>query len=312
MLKQEHNDLHKNNIIAYNKSEKGRKKSAELRAIQGRKQLKKLWSKNRQNMIEMCRNNGKSIGCVIGKDSLTKYNKLQSTIDRVRRQTINGDMTKAKILKITKHILDLGLPITREIWDNNKGYKSNPSFDTMILLFGSIDNLIFNVEKKFNLTINHKVISVKLCNEKEDVFDFSVEKYHNFALAAGVFVHNSWWMSKMEKGDDWGPGGKLTKKPKPHYKEKKSSQDRVSQIVDQVIGIQSPLTIDPIVGSSKKYSTDDTIKTQSGDYINIRTNFEEKNGDVILEEYIVEKNSQTETYNNVEDFAARLIAEGLL
>jgi len=182
----------------------------------------------------------------------------------------------------------------------------------MILLFGSIDNLIFNVEKKFNLTINHKVISVKLCNEKEDVFDFSVEKYHNFALAAGVFVHNSWWMSKREKGDDWGPGGKLTKKPKPHYKEKKSSQDRVSQIVDQVIGIQSPLTIDPIVGSSKKYSTDDTIKTQSGDYINIRTNFEEKNGDVILEEYIVEKNSQTETYNNVEDFAARLIAEGLL
>lgn len=303
MLKQEHNELHKNNIIAYNKSEKGRKKSAELRANQGRKQLKKLWSENRQDMIQICRSNGKSTGCTIGKDSLTKYNKLQSTIDRVRQQTINGDMTKAKILKIAKHILDLGLPITREIWDENKGYKSNPSFDTMILLFGSIDNLIFNVEKKFNLVINHKVISVKLCNEKEDVFDFSVEKYHNFALAAGVFVHNSWWMSKRDKGDDWGKGGKLSKKPKPHYKEKKSS---IEEIVDDVIGIE----VDPIIGSNKKYLTNDSIKTDHG-YVNIKTSYEEKDGEVILEEYVVDKNGHIETYNNVEDFVAALISEGL-
>jgi hypothetical protein len=36
---------------------------------------------------------------------------------------------------------------------------------------------------------NHKVISVEYCGN-EDVYDFTVDKFHNFALEAGVFVHN--------------------------------------------------------------------------------------------------------------------------
>lgn len=38
---------------------------------------------------------------------------------------------------------------------------------------------------------NHKVVSVKYLDSREDVYDISVDKHHNFALAAGVFVHNS-------------------------------------------------------------------------------------------------------------------------
>ena len=37
---------------------------------------------------------------------------------------------------------------------------------------------------------NHKVVSVEYCG-KEDVYDICVEEHHNFALSAGVFVHNS-------------------------------------------------------------------------------------------------------------------------
>jgi tRNA-splicing ligase RtcB len=37
---------------------------------------------------------------------------------------------------------------------------------------------------------NHKVIAVEFIPERADVFCLQVEKYHNFALAAGVFVHN--------------------------------------------------------------------------------------------------------------------------
>ncbi len=37
---------------------------------------------------------------------------------------------------------------------------------------------------------NHKVLSIKKSDIKEDCFDLSVEKYHNFALSAGCFVHN--------------------------------------------------------------------------------------------------------------------------
>jgi DNA gyrase subunit B len=39
--------------------------------------------------------------------------------------------------------------------------------------------------------INCKVISVRSINETADVYDLTVERYHNFALASGVFVHNS-------------------------------------------------------------------------------------------------------------------------
>lgn len=37
---------------------------------------------------------------------------------------------------------------------------------------------------------NHKVINIKYLEQKEDVYDITVEKYHNFALSSGVFVHN--------------------------------------------------------------------------------------------------------------------------
>ncbi len=39
--------------------------------------------------------------------------------------------------------------------------------------------------------LNHKVISVKKLNYTMDVWDIEVDEYHNFALTAGIFVHNS-------------------------------------------------------------------------------------------------------------------------
>lgn len=39
---------------------------------------------------------------------------------------------------------------------------------------------------------NHKVVSVARCGT-EDVYDLSVDEYENFAVGAGVFVHNSTW-----------------------------------------------------------------------------------------------------------------------
>ena len=45
----------------------------------------------------------------------------------------------------------------------------------------------YNKSKKSN---NHKVLSTKKLSYKRDVYCLTVEKYHNFALSAGVFVHN--------------------------------------------------------------------------------------------------------------------------
>lgn len=41
------------------------------------------------------------------------------------------------------------------------------------------------------LNKNHKIVRTELLEEREDVYDLTIDKTHNFALAAGVFVHNS-------------------------------------------------------------------------------------------------------------------------
>lgn len=40
-------------------------------------------------------------------------------------------------------------------------------------------------------TYNHHVISKRWLEERADVYDITVDRYHNFLLASGVFVHNS-------------------------------------------------------------------------------------------------------------------------
>ena len=39
--------------------------------------------------------------------------------------------------------------------------------------------------------VNHKVVKTQILKEKEDVYDLTIDELHNFALDAGIFVHNS-------------------------------------------------------------------------------------------------------------------------
>ncbi|MFS8099587.1 DNA topoisomerase [Lentzea alba] len=47
--------------------------------------------------------------------------------------------------------------------------------------------------------VNHTVASVEALPEREDVYDLTVDRYHNFALEAGVFVHNSARMARVSE-----------------------------------------------------------------------------------------------------------------
>lgn len=379
----EHSTFHRTadkaqHLVDYNKSDAGRA----LAAVTGKRNMKKLWSERREEMIVNCKKNG-SKGGDCGKYALLKYNKSQAAIDSMSRRNLDGSIITAKMIKIAKKILDFGLGINEATWNEHKGYKSNPSFNKLlemfgsvsnflekfnvnivystrvkynclkitkrileknlpindttwdkykrsfknphlliaIELFGSIDNLIFETEKKYDLITNHKVVSVNRLECVEDVYDFIVNNYHNFALDAGVFVHNSHWMAKQKPGAKWGPGGKLKKSPEPHYKPEKKKKksdneniDKVAEIADEVIaevmtGPAIPVT--PITESTRKFSTVDSIKTDDG-YITIKANYDEKDGEVILEEYVVDKDGDVQTYNNVDDFTDRLVSEGLL
>ncbi|MHA1302499.1 MAG: hypothetical protein ACTSPI_02210, partial [Candidatus Heimdallarchaeaceae archaeon] len=57
--------------------------------------------------------------------------------------------------------------------------------------FGKFRSHLGNCAIKVKKSLNHKVINVKFVNKNEKIYDLTIEKYHNFALAAGVFVHNS-------------------------------------------------------------------------------------------------------------------------
>ena len=90
--------------------------------------------------------------------------------------------------------------------------RSNESSHMLKLLFPSVDEYLFKelfgfpyaaiepqkrapwvnrYRQKLYQIKNHKVIKVELLNKTADVYDIEVEDNHNFALAAGVFVHNS-------------------------------------------------------------------------------------------------------------------------
>jgi DNA gyrase subunit B len=47
--------------------------------------------------------------------------------------------------------------------------------------------------------INHSVVSVEPLAETADVYDLTVDGYHNFALEVGVFVHNSARMARVSE-----------------------------------------------------------------------------------------------------------------
>lgn len=60
--------------------------------------------------------------------------------------------------------------------------------DTLaVRFFGNDKNALLEAVKNYN----HKIKYIEKVNEKADVYDIEVPETHNFALASGIFVHNS-------------------------------------------------------------------------------------------------------------------------
>ena len=73
--------------------------------------------------------------------------------------------------------------------------KTMPYKNHNLLSMRTLSNRFFDGDQKRVLEAvkhyNHKVIKVERLEKKEDVYDIEVPHTHNFALAAGIFVHNS-------------------------------------------------------------------------------------------------------------------------
>ena len=74
--------------------------------------------------------------------------------------------------------------------------------------------------KEFVELKNHKVKSIRKLKHKIDVYDLSVEKYHNFALDVGVFVHNcvGWDLQALLLQGFNGVPGKISSGPAKHLR----------------------------------------------------------------------------------------------
>jgi len=93
--------------------------------------------------------------------------------------TRDGKYKKAKDLKRKDSLM----PLRKQRND-----KSLLRFDTFINRFFSGDN---KAAKEAIVNYNHKIIDIIRLDKKIDVYDIEVPNSHNFALASGIFVHNS-------------------------------------------------------------------------------------------------------------------------
>ena len=72
--------------------------------------------------------------------------------------------------------------------------------DNSILSLSTFCSRFFNGNKEKMLEVvnnwNHKIQKIEKLNQKIDVYDLEVPNTHNFALASGIFVHNSAKMAR--------------------------------------------------------------------------------------------------------------------
>lgn len=108
---------------------------------------------------------------------------------REKRRSAYDQTYYNKTIRLMKNILERDGDLNRfdkiRIENNDK---SILSFDTFCKRFfnGDKEELLESVKNW-----NHKIKSIEFLDEKIDVYDLEVKETHNFALASGIFVHNS-------------------------------------------------------------------------------------------------------------------------
>ena len=220
-----HTLLHQKLISKRNKTQKARARSREL--------MLKLWEENSEKMYDMVRKNSDKYreraskeGC-LGFQNKEKYNHKEmgkKTGMKLKGITRTKDF-KEKVSKGNKENWVLNrekcLPIVmiNLAIMNQKNKENGPTEKQILARRENARKLNEKRGGKDELVLtNHRVVSIEK-NDSEDVYDFTVEKYHNFALSAGVFVHNCTFLYGYDKaanvffgqnswGLSWGLSGR--------------------------------------------------------------------------------------------------------
>lgn len=133
------------------------------------------------------------------KDNMVKLAREKWENDKYRRYFMpilsrNGKMANYfKFLTVCKKAVNMYGFLNEDNYEKARiRYNSRNGFG--IIKFNKALNKFF--DNDLNLLLcevnkNHKVVSIEFLKEFVDVYDLTVDRTHNFALASGVFVHNS-------------------------------------------------------------------------------------------------------------------------
>jgi DNA gyrase subunit B len=196
----------------YNNNEKYRKKNNETLNEQQRKywaneenrkkaaeKVKKFFEENpdaKEYLSNLAKEQWKDEMLILWRRQKTKE---QWTPEfRIKRKKAYNQTYYEKTIKLMKRILEQNGNLDNfdkiRIESNDKSILSMPTFCKRFF-----DN---NKEKMIESVkyFNHKIKKVQLLDERIDVYDLEVPETHNFALASGIFVHNS---SKMARNKEF-------------------------------------------------------------------------------------------------------------
>lgn len=124
-----------------------------------------------------------SDGDYIRKSRSNNARKLNSNPSIIEKQEEGG------YLRLIEKIINLGLEVNKHNYENNRNSKAGvPCWEKFLEYFSSKEKAIEIMNDRYN----HRIESIEIVETTLDVYDISVDEYHNFALDSGVFVHNSY------------------------------------------------------------------------------------------------------------------------
>ena len=137
----------------------------------------------------------------LAKDQWSDKNLLEWRSNETKQQWTEEFRTKRKIaydktylrkaLGVLKNVYEKTNIVDPDLYEKIRKEKNDKS----IIRYNTICSRFFDNDEKVLLeavkNYNHKIKKIVKLNEKIDVYDLEVKGTHNFALAGGVFVHNS-------------------------------------------------------------------------------------------------------------------------
>ncbi len=110
---------------------------------------------------------------------------------RLKRKAAYSETYKLHSLTLLRKVYEQGDTVDEEAFERlrvESRSKNVLKFSTILDRFFANDRRVLNEAVK---NFNHKIICIEKQSEHMDVYDIEVPGTHNFALASGVFVHNS-------------------------------------------------------------------------------------------------------------------------